>query len=130
MGKLLGTWQIIDDPSLRFRLRISAGKVIAVKSVKIDIHRRTAVLGSPSQRALYHISFVCQQRIFAISNSDGLYIQIQESLIVLEKYCTLPNTRGCQRQLGIYEGTLAAPPACAPVTLLNQTAITFSETTR
>ena len=63
---ILETWQIIDDPSLRFRLGMSAGKVIAVKSVKIDIHRRTAVLGSPSQRALYHISFVCQQRIFAI----------------------------------------------------------------
>ena len=65
-GGLLGTWQIIDDPSLRFRLGISEGKVIAVKSVKIDIHRRTAVLGSPRQRALYHISSVCQQLIFAI----------------------------------------------------------------
>ena len=61
VGEVLGTWQIIDDPSLRFRLGISEGKVIAAKSVKIDIHRRTAVLGLPSHRPLYHISFVCQQ---------------------------------------------------------------------
>ena len=58
---ILETWQIIDDPSPRFRLGISEGKSRPVKSVKIDIHRRTAVLGLPSHRPLYHISFVCQQ---------------------------------------------------------------------
>ena len=90
VGKLLGTWQIIDDPSPRFRLGISFGKkVIAVKSVKIDIHRRTAVLGLLRQRALYHISFVCQQEHICHQDHDGLYIQIHESLTVLKKYCTL-----------------------------------------
>ena len=59
-------------------------KVIAVKSVKIDIHRRTAVLGLLRQRALYHISFVCQQEHICHRDQDGLYIQIHESLTVLK----------------------------------------------
>ena len=74
---ILETWQIIDDPSPRFRLGISEGKKSPVKSVKIDIHRRTAVLGSLRHGARYHISCVCQQTYLPSRHRWTLYSNLQ-----------------------------------------------------
>ena len=89
-GNFWGRGKLLMIPLLAFGWESALEKkVIAVKSVKIDIHRRTAVLGLLRQRALYHISFVCQQEHICHQHHDGLCIQIHESLTVLKKYCTL-----------------------------------------
>ena len=91
VGKLLGTWQIIDDPSLRFRLGISVWKkVIAVKSVKIDIHRRNAVLGS-LRRRLFTIFLSFVNNTYLPSRLQwNLYSNPYIShLTEKKKYCTL-----------------------------------------
>ena len=91
VGKLLGTWQIIDDPSLRFRLGISVWKkVIAVKSVKIDIHRRKLPYwvhcagGSLPYFFRLSTTHICHQ------DSDGIYIQIHIYLTSLRRKNNAP----------------------------------------
>ena len=85
VGEVLGTWQIIDDPSLRFPLAATRleKKSSPVKSVEIDIHRRTAVLGLPSHRPLYHISFVCQQTYLPSRHQWISYSNLQFFVLVL-----------------------------------------------
>ena len=90
-GNFWGRGKLLMIPLLAFGWESALEKkVIAVKSVKIDIHRRTAVLGLLRQGALYHISFVCQQEHICHRDHDGLYIQIHESLTVLK------NTAPCK----------------------------------
>ena len=103
VGEVLGTWQIIDDPSLRFPLAATRleKKSSPVKSVEIDIHRRTAVLGLPSHRPLYHISFVCQQTYLPSRHQWISYSNFQFFLNAM-KTSSLSPTRKMLANFGIH----------------------------
>ena len=98
VGEVLGTWQIIDDPSLRFplaatrleksRLQWSRWKLIFI------------VLGLPSHRPLYHISFVCQQTYLPSRHQWISYSNLQFFLNAM-KTSSLSPTRKMLANFGI-----------------------------
>ena len=78
MGCLVGNlfWRpgkLLMIPLLAFGWESVREKSRPVKSVKIDIHRRTAVLGSLRHGARYHISCVCQQTYLPSRHRWTLY---------------------------------------------------------
>ena len=82
MGCLVGNlfWRpgkLLMIPLLAFGWESVREKSRPVKSVKIDIHRRTAVLGSLRHGARYHISCVCQQTYLPSRHRWTLYSNLQ-----------------------------------------------------